>query len=100
MLMSRMRRGNVVLLLLLALSVAGQPYVHQHPLIPETHGNGAASPVSLPCAICVTSTARVLVEVPRTIAPAATSQELVPSRTVIRLAAVASALPARAPPAA
>lgn len=98
MLMSLMRRWNVVLVLLLALSVAGQPSIHQHPLIPDGHDGGPAARVSLPCAICVTSTARVLVETPSILAPAPIIHELPTSSTPVRSIEHASAVPSRAPP--
>lgn len=98
MLMSLMRRGNVVLLLVLAVFLAGQPYVHQHPLILEGHDNGSASPVSLPCVVCVTSTASVLVEVPRILAPVPTSETVSATPSPARPTELTRQLPSRAPP--
>jgi hypothetical protein len=90
MLMYRMPRRLTVAIALLALLLAAEPLVHNHPL-----GGG------IPCALCVSSAHRV---------PVAGAPAAAPTLVVVDLlrpvekAAVASAtplpLPSRAPPAA
>lgn len=94
------RRWTAVLMLLLATAVAGQPILHNHPLIP---GPGPEQPSlssaqGLSCAICAVSKGQTTVEPPVVNAAVQVVRELAVAPAVIPSSAVRSTLSSRAPP--
>lgn len=98
--MRSMRRWNIVLLLVLAIAVASQPILHNHPLIP---GSGPERPSisssqTLPCAVCAVSKGRAIVERPVLGEVFRTTEEIAPSPELTFLSVVVPVPASRAPP--
>jgi hypothetical protein len=101
MLMSRMRRCNMVVMVVAILALATQPILHNHSLIPDGIGEGGSlSPSTIQCAFCATNKARATVSAPDVSTPLAIPAEFVdptaPAFTVEAFGSISS----RAPPAA
>ena len=88
-----MRRWNALLVLLVALTIGVQPFLHNHPAIPDN------SP-ALPCATCATTTGGVVVAVPDLTVPLPTFAEVLGGGTQEADSEPVLAVPSRAPPAA
>ena len=100
MLMTRMRRSNQVLVLVLAIAFAAVPLIHQHPAIPGGDDLSLSAALTIPCAVCATTNARVIVAVPQISAPAPAVQRLVALPLAAPSIHSAAPLASRAPPSA
>ena len=93
MLMLPMRRWNALLVLLVALTIGIQPFLHNHPAIPDS------SP-SFPCATCAATTGGVVVTGPEITTPIPAVAEIPGGDTQEADSEPVLAIPSRAPPAA
>jgi hypothetical protein len=100
MLMTRIGRWNQVLVVVLAIAIAGLPLIHKHPVIPGGDDLSLSAAVTIPCAVCATTNARVIVAVPQISAPAPTVRHLVALPLAVPSIHPAAPLASRAPPSA
>jgi hypothetical protein len=100
MLMRPMRRPGLVTVILLAIAIAGVPILHNHPVIPGGDHPSVSAALTLPCAVCATTNARVTVAGPRISAPVPAPEVLAPMPVTAESVPLAAALSSRAPPSA
>jgi hypothetical protein len=93
MLMPPMRRWNAILVLLVALTIGAQPFLHNHPAIPD-------NTPSFPCATCATTTGGVVIDLPDLAVPLPVFADLAGGDTQESDSEPVLAVPSRAPPAA
>src|SRR5687767_9712023 len=100
MLMTRMPHWNQMLVLVLAIAIAAVPLIHQHPVIPGGDGPSLSAALTIPCAVCATTNARVTVDVPHLSAPAPAVPHLIAVPLAVPSVHPSAPLASRAPPSA
>ena len=102
MLMSRMRRWNVILVLVASIAIATQPITHNHSLIPDgvDDGRGAITTSSLQCAFCATQNARTTVVVAQFATPLPSATDYSEPVAPVVARELSGKISSRAPPAA
>lgn len=88
-----MRRWNAILVLLVALTIGAQPFLHNHPAIPHS------SP-SFPCATCATTAGGSALTLPDLAVPVPAVAEVLGGDPLEADSEPVLAVPSRAPPAA
>jgi hypothetical protein len=101
MLMTRMRRWNLIVVLIATIALASKPILHNHSLIPGGIGaGGSLSASTIQCAFCATNCARTTVAAPHLATPPAVAAEFVDLTAPAVAVELCGELSSRAPPAA
>ena len=101
MLMTSLRRFNLMVVLIATIALATQPILHNHSLIPKGIGDGGSlSASTIQCAFCATSSARTIVAAPQLATPLAIAAEFVDGTAPAVAIEPFGQISSRAPPAA
>lgn len=101
MLMTSMRRWNMIVVVIATIAFATLPILHNHSLIPDGIGDGGSlSASTIQCAFCATSNARTTVASPQLSTPLSAAAEFVDLTAPVAVVELCGGVSWRAPPAA